>query len=317
MIRGIPMKQIVIAIVGPTAVGKTNLSIEIAKKFDGEIISGDSMQIYKGMDIGTAKVTKEEQQGIKHHMLDIKSPDQDFSVADFQYEVKRHIEEIKERGKLPIIVGGTGLYIKAALYDYQFTDEKRDDTFHERIEEEIEVQGMTSVYQRLQAIDPAQAEKIHPNNVRRVIRALEVFDRTGITMTEHHANQSESSPYNPILIGLEMDREILYNRINQRVDLMIEKGLLDEVEYFYTKGLEKVQAMQAIGYKEFIPYFKREQSLEEVIMLLKQNSRRYAKRQYTWFKNKMDVHWYQITPDEQLKIVERILDDLAGMIEKK
>ncbi len=317
MIRGIPMKQIVIAIVGPTAVGKTNLSIEIAKKFDGEIISGDSMQIYKGMDIGTAKVTEEEQQGIKHHMLDIKSPNEDFSVADFQNEVKRHIEEIKERGKLPIIVGGTGLYIKAALYDYQFTDEKRDDTFHERIEEEIEVQGMTSVYQRLQAIDPAQAEKIHPNNVRRVIRALEVFDRTGITMTEHHANQSESSPYNPILIGLEMDREILYNRINQRVDLMIEKGLLDEVEYFYTKGLEKVQAMQAIGYKEFIPYFKREQSLEEVIMLLKQNSRRYAKRQYTWFKNKMDVHWYQITPDEQLKIVERILDDLAGMIEKK
>lgn len=311
------MKQTVITVVGPTAVGKTNLSVEIAKKFNGEIISGDSMQIYKGMDIGTAKVTKEEQQGIKHHMIDINTPEEDFSVADFQNAVQEHIETIKQKGKLPIIAGGTGLYIKAALYDYQFTDEKRDDTFNKKIELEIEEQGMDFVYQRLQAIDPAQAEKIHPNNVRRVIRALEVFDRTGVTMTEHHAAQNKISPYNPVLIGLEMDRDLLYKRINQRVDLMIENGLVEEVFHFYKKGLEKAQAMQAIGYKEFIPYFKGEQSLEEAVMLLKQNSRRYAKRQFTWFKNKMNIKWYEIKPEEQKKINQIILDDLAGMIEKK
>ncbi|GGM22049.1 tRNA dimethylallyltransferase [Paraliobacillus quinghaiensis] len=311
------MKQPVISVVGPTAVGKTALSVEIAKRFNGEVISGDSMQIYKGMDIGTAKVTSEEKAGIPHYLLDIKTPDQNFSVADFQSEVRHHINKISKRGKLPIIAGGTGLYILAALYDYQFADDKRDDTYHEKIEREIEEQGIEVVYRRLEQIDPEQAKKIHPNNIRRVIRALEVYDRTGVTMTEHHASQSETSPYDPIIIGLEMDRELLYNRINQRVDLMIESGLIDEVFDFYNQGLENSQAMKAIGYKEFIPYFKGTQSLDETISLLKRNSRRYAKRQFTWFKNKMDVHWYEVNPEEKDKKFQNILDDLAGMIEKK
>ncbi|CQR47614.1 tRNA dimethylallyltransferase [Paraliobacillus sp. PM-2] len=311
------MKEKVIAVVGPTAVGKTSLSVEIAKYFDGEIISGDSMQIYQGMDIGTAKITKEEQQSIKHYMLDIISPEQSFSVADFQQMVQKHINEISNVGKLPIIAGGTGLYIQAALYNYQFVDNKRDDFFQKKLEQEVELKGADHLYQRLKQVDPMQAQKIHPNNIRRVIRSLEVFERTGMSMSEHHANQSLTSPYEPILIGLEMDRELLYNRINYRVDQMMENGLLEEVSHLYNQGLENSQAMQAIGYKEFIPYLKGEQSIERSIELLKRNSRRYAKRQYTWFKNKMDVMWYTISPNDKNKKFSTILKDLAGMINHK
>lgn len=310
------MKEPVIAIVGPTAVGKTSLSVEIAKKFNGEVISGDSMQIYQGMDIGTAKVTKAEQEGIPHHMLDIKSPHERFSVADFQTQVKKHIDQINVKNKLPIIAGGTGLYINAALYNYQFPEEKRDDTWQAQIEQDIQRDGIMSVYQRLEQIDPEQAAKIHPNNERRVIRALEVYERTGLTMSETHKNQTNVSAYHPILIGLEMDREVLYERINHRVDLMITQGLVDEVTGFYQQGLEGTQSMKAIGYKEFIPYLKGEYSLEDAIELLKRNSRRYAKRQYTWFKNKMDVNWYAITPDNKNEKFEIILADLAGKIKK-
>lgn len=311
------MKDTVIAVVGPTAVGKTSLSVEIAKHFDGEIISGDSMQIYQGMDIGTAKITEKEQQGIPHHMLDIVSPQEPFSVADFQDLVRKNISAIRSRNKLPIIAGGTGLYIQAALYNYQFSDNKRDDTYQKQIEQLIEQKGADYLYQRLAQIDPAQAEKTHPNNVRRVIRALEVYARTGKTMTEHHADQSKNSPYQPIFIGLEMDRELLYNRINLRVEQMLKNGLLDEVNVLYQKGLEKSQAMQAIGYKELLPYLRGEISLDEAIDTLKRNSRRYAKRQYTWFKNKMHVHWYTVSPEEKDKKFSIILKDLAGMIDNK
>ncbi|MCZ0702637.1 tRNA dimethylallyltransferase [Natronobacillus azotifigens] len=310
------MKEIVIGVVGPTAVGKTSLSVEIAKAFNGEVISGDSMQIYRGMDIGTAKVTEEEQEGIPHHMLDIRSPDESFSVAEFQTNVKRYVQEITSRGNLPIIAGGTGLYIEAALYDYQFADQKRDESLQARIEKEIETNGMDVIYERLRKVDPEQAEKIHPNNVRRVIRALEVYERTGSTMSEMHQKQSKTSPYHPILIGLEMERSLLYDRINHRVDLMMTEGLLEEVKRFYQQGLEDAQAMQAIGYKEFIPYFKGHYSLTEAVELLKRNSRRYAKRQYTWFKNKMNVHWYSINPEEKNEKFQIILNDLAGMIKK-
>lgn len=316
-VRGLIMKRKVVAIVGPTAVGKTSLSVQIAKTFNGEIISGDSMQIYKGMDIGTAKISKDEQAGIAHYMLDIINPEADFSVADFQRMVRQHIESIHSYNKLPIIVGGTGLYIQAALYDYQFADNKRDDAFQKKLEQEVVSEGVDRLYKRLQEVDPEQAEKIHPNNVRRVIRALEVYERTGITMTEHHANQSIRSPYEPLLIGLEMDRELLYNRINSRVDQMMEQGLLKEVHALYKKGLENCQSMQAIGYKEFIPYFKGHITLEEAITTLKRNSRRYAKRQFTWFKNKMDVHWYRIGIENDQKKFSTILEDLAGMIHNK
>lgn len=309
------MKQKVIAIVGPTAVGKTRLSIEVAKKFGGEIISGDSMQVYKGMDIGTAKIKEEEMAGIPHHMIDIKSPNEDFSVADFQYYVQKYIEEISARNHIPIIVGGSGLYIQAVLQNYNFSKEKRDDALTKRLEDEMKQKGIEPLFDRLKTIDPNQAEKIHPNNFRRVLRALEIFEKTGLTMTEYQKQQASSSPYESLLIGLEMDRELLYKRINQRVDGMVREGLLEEVKGLIEKGYENYQSMKAIGYKELIPYFTGEVPLETSIELLKRNSRRYAKRQYTWFKNKMDVNWYELTPSTMTEKFNDILTDLAGFIE--
>jgi len=309
------MKQKVIAIVGPTAVGKTRLSIEVAKKFGGEIISGDSMQVYKGMDIGTAKIKKEEMAGIPHHMIDIKSPNEDFSVADFQYYVQKYIEEISARNHIPIIVGGSGLYIQAVLQNYNFSKEKRDDALTKRLEDEMKQKGIEPLFDRLKTIDPNQAEKIHPNNFRRVLRALEIFEKTGLTMTEYQKQRASSSPYESLLIGLEMDRELLYKRINQRVDGMVREGLLEEVKGLIEKGYENYQSMKAIGYKELIPYFTGEVPLETSIELLKRNSRRYAKRQYTWFKNKMDVNWYELTPSTMTEKFNDILTDLAGFIE--
>ncbi|MGJ9458939.1 tRNA (adenosine(37)-N6)-dimethylallyltransferase MiaA [Oceanobacillus sp. CF4.6] len=308
------MKKNVIAIMGPTAVGKTKLSIELAKRFNGEIISGDSMQVYKGLDIGTAKVKRSEMQGIAHHMLDIREPDEAFSVADFKENVQKYINDITSRDKLPIIVGGSGLYIQAALYNYNFSEIKRDDFITKKMEKTIVSEGIMPLYNRLVEIDPVQAEKIHPNNHRRVIRALEIYESTGMTMTAYQQSQTMESPYEPILLGLDMERELLYRRINERVDLMVNEGLLNEVRGLYEKGYENCQSMKAIGYKEFIPYFKEEQSLEETIDLLKRNSRRYAKRQLTWFRNKMDITWHTMTPaviDEKFAI---ILDELAGIL---
>ncbi|QHE52279.1 tRNA (adenosine(37)-N6)-dimethylallyltransferase MiaA [Pontibacillus sp. HMF3514] len=308
------MKQNVVAIVGPTAVGKTKLSVEVAKRFNGEIISGDSMQIYKSMDIGTAKVTEEEKQGVPHYMVDIKQPDEGFSVAEFQEKVQGYIDEIAAKGKLPIIVGGTGLYIQSVLYDFQFSDEGSDENFRQSLEAKIEEEGIQPYYEKLQSIDPEQAAKVHPNNVRRVIRALEVYETTGMTMTEYQEKQKQESPYNPILIGLEMEREKLYERINNRVDKMMDEGLLEEVKALYHQGYANSQSMQAIGYKEFIPYFEGERSLEDAVFLLKRNSRRYAKRQYTYFRNKLDINWYEITVESAREKFEEILNDLAGKL---
>lgn len=317
-IRGINMKPKIVVIVGPTAVGKTKLSIEIARAFNGEIISGDSMQVYRGMDIGTAKISKEEMAGIPHYMLDIKEPDEAFSVADFKQYVHSYITHIDSKSKLPILVGGSGLYIQAILYDYQFTNHKRNMAYTKKLEEQIKQEGITKIYEQLKNIDPEQAKKIHPNNHRRVIRALEVYHQTGKTMSQLIEEQEQkTSPYDPIIIGLEMERELLYERINKRVDQMLEDGLLDEVYSLYKNGYENTQAMRAIGYKEFIPYFKNEYDYKRAVELLKRNSRRYAKRQFTWFKNKMKVNWYHIHPekfDEQLQI---ILEDLAGILKDK
>lgn len=308
------MKPTIVCIVGPTAVGKTALSIDIAKKYQGEVISGDSMQVYRGMDIGTAKVTENEKQGISHHLIDILDPDENFSVFDFKSRVTDIIADIHARGHLPIIAGGTGMYLDSVIKDYQLSDEKRDPRFEQALTKEINTNGIEVVYQRLVQIDPTQAQKIHPNNHRRVIRALEVYDRTGKTMTEHQEEQSVHSPYNVILIGLEMDREQLYDRINKRVDLMLANGLIEEARYFYHQGLKEAPAMRAIGYKELIPYFEGEVTESAAIELLKRNSRRYAKRQYTWFKNKMDVTWYNITPETKNKVFQKILKDLAGFL---
>lgn len=305
------MKKKVVAIVGPTAVGKTALSIELAKRFDGEIISGDSMQVYKGMDIGTAKVTAEEMAGIPHYMIDIKNPNEPFTIADFQKEVRHYIEVITNKNKLPIIVGGSGLYIQAALYDYNFSIGKRDEKITKELEFFVEEHGIMPLYEELTKIDKEQAEKIHPNNHRRVIRAIEVYRRTGKTLTQLQQDQTTTSPYEPILIGLDMDRDLLYERINTRVDQMIDDGLIEEVKSLYNRGFEHSQAMRAIGYKELIPYLKSEQSLADCIEVLKRNSRRFAKRQYTWFKNKMDVNWYTITPDTYNKVFPNILSDIS------
>ncbi|ASF39546.1 tRNA (adenosine(37)-N6)-dimethylallyltransferase MiaA [Halobacillus halophilus] len=308
------MKPLVISVVGPTAVGKSKLGVEIAKRFEGEVISGDSMQIYKSMDIGTAKVTEQEMQGIPHHLVDIKEPDESFSVAEFQNKVQSLIRTIGSRGKVPVIVGGTGLYIQATLYNFNFSEEKRDEQVIKRLEKEASEYGIEALYQRLQSVDPEQAEKVHPNNERRVLRALEVFETTGKVMSDYQKQQSNESPFRPVIIGLEMEREELYNRINRRVDQMVEQGLIAEVKRLYDKGYEHTQAMKAIGYKEFLPYFNGEYSLDRAVELLKRNSRRYAKRQYTYFRNKMNVRWYSISEQGYEEKFETILNDLAGMM---
>lgn len=299
------MKKVIV-IVGPTAVGKTDLSIAIASKINAEIISGDSMQIYKGMDIGTGKITPEETLGIPHYMINIMNPNIPFSVAEFTSYVRNYIDAIHNNNKIPIIVGGSGLYIQAILYNYTFSERKTDKTITNDLEKILLEEGIDPLYKRLQHIDPVQAEKIHPNNYRRVIRALEIYETTGLTMSEWHAKQERTNLYDEYVIGLEMDRPILYDRINKRVDQMISDGLVEEVQALINKGYEHTQAMQAIGYKELIPYIKGDESLETCIHLLKRNSRRYAKRQYTWFKNQMLVNWFQVDNHQDV-VYENIL----------
>lgn len=311
------MKKTVIVIAGSTAVGKTKLSVEIAKRFNGEIISGDSMQVYKDMDIGTAKVTAEEMQDIPHYMLDIRAPDESFSVADFQRYVQKYIDVITVKGKLPIIAGGSGLYIQAALYNYNFTKQKRDNQLTKKLEDELKQKGIDVLYQRLEGLDPKQAEKIHPNNHRRVIRALEIFERTGKTMSDFHEEQHKESPYHIIFIGLEMERALLYTRINKRIDEMLERGLESEVRKLYNKGFKDCQSMTAIGYKEFMPFFEGRQTLERSVELLKRNSRRYAKRQNTWFKNQLDMNWFSIDPHHIEESFQKTFLYLAGILSKK
>lgn len=305
-------------IIGPTAVGKTALSIHLAKRFKGEIISGDSMQVYKGMDIGTAKITPEETEGIPHHLIDIKEPDESFSAAEFQQLVRQKITEITNKGCLPIIVGGTGLYIQSVIYDYQFSETGGDPQLREALEKEAAQAGKEALHERLRQVDPEAATVIHPNNVRRVIRALEIFHTTGKRMSEQQSQQPDELLYETALIGLTMDREMLYNRINQRVDSMIKDGLLEEVKTLWEKGIRNGQAVQAIGYKELFSYLRGEETLEEAVEQLKQNSRNYAKRQLTWFRNKMNVDWFDLSDEEKRpeKIIE-ISDFVAGKLHLK
>ncbi len=307
-------REKVLVLIGPTAVGKTKLSIEIAKAFNCEIISGDSMQIYRGMDIGTAKIKKEEMDGIPHHLIDIKEPHENFSVAEFQELVRRKITEIHARGKIPFIVGGTGLYIQAVLYDYEFPDDSYDPELRQKLMDEVDEKGIEHFYQKLMAVDPVTAKKIHPNNKRRIVRALEVYYTTGETMSAISAKQKKEPIYDCLIIGLTMDREKLYERINARVDQMMDEGLLDEVKRLYEMDLKDVSATQAIGYKELFEYFEGKVSLEEAVENLKRNTRRFAKRQLTWFKNKMTVEWFDVTEGaKQDEIFHKINGFLAGM----
>jgi tRNA dimethylallyltransferase len=292
----------VVAIIGPTASGKTALSIRLAKEIDGEIINGDSMQIYRGMDIGTAKITKEEMEGVPHHLLDIKDPTEGFSVAEYQQLVRSKIEEIQSRGKMPIIVGGTGLYVQSVLYDFQFTKQEINEQARDAYYKELDQIGPEAMHQKLVEIDPKAAAEIHPNNTRRVIRALEMAQLAGVSRAEEQFNRGDVPLYNHLIIGMDMEREKLYERINLRVDLMMEAGLLEEVQTLYDAGIRDVQSIKAIGYKELYAYFDGLLSLEEAIEQIKQNSRRYAKRQLTYFRNKMDVKWIGSNWSEVKKI---------------
>ena len=298
----------VIVVVGPTSVGKTRMGVELAKRLNGEIISGDSMQIYKHMDIGTAKVTVDEMEGIKHHCIDILEATDSYSVKDFQKTVRQKIEEISYNGKVPIIVGGTGLYIKAALYDYQFQDE---DTKHEEYVEKFKDYSNDELHQYLMNIDELSAKELHPNNRRRVLRAIEIFENTGRKKSDVIASQQHQCLYDTYFIGLTLEREILYQRINQRVDKMRDMGLEKEVTDLYKLGLTRdFQSMKAIGYKEWFDYFDGLISLDDVYENIKKHSRQYAKRQYTWFKNQFDVHWYDVNLECFEKTVEEVLKDL-------
>ncbi|MDQ0230424.1 tRNA (adenosine(37)-N6)-dimethylallyltransferase MiaA [Metabacillus malikii] len=311
-------KEKLVVIIGPTAVGKTQISIDLAHRLNGEIISGDSMQLYRGMDIGTAKIKTHEMEGIPHHLIDIKEPDEGFSVAEFQSMVRPLIRQISERDKFPMIVGGTGLYIQSVIYDYQFSEAPSDPSYRSHLEERLKNEGELALHKELSTVDPIAAHKVHPNNSRRVIRALEIHHCTNKTMTEYITSQTEEALYDVALVGLTMDREVLYNRINSRVDMMIEEGLVDEVKRLYDKGLRNTQAIQAIGYKELYDYFDGKLSLDDAINLLKQNSRRYAKRQLTWFRNKMNVKWFDMTPQINYhEKVEEIFTYLAGKLQLK
>ena len=285
----------VICIVGPTASGKTGLAIELAKKIDAEIISADSMQIYKGLDVGTAKVTKEEAQGIPHHMIDICNPDESFSVADFKSMCYDKINDIIKRGKKVIIAGGTGLYVNSVVYDMNFEDETEDLSYRKELEDIANKKGKEYLYDMLVKVDKESASKKHMNNVKRVIRALEIAKKTNMLKSEHMKKEKErieknSPKYEFIVFCIEQDREYLYNRINLRVDLMVKDGIVDEAKKVYDMNLpSNSTCMQAIGYKEFFPYFEGNITLQEAVDELKKQTRHYAKRQMTWFNNKLNV----------------------------
>ncbi len=290
------IKKPVVVIVGPTASGKTKLSIEIAKLMDGEIVSADSMQIYRYMDIGTAKPTIDERQNIPHHMMDILDPAEQFSVAEYQKMAVDIISDIHKRQKLPIIVGGTGLYIKSLLYPMNFTDAYQDLEYRKQLQETANIKGRDYLYQQLKMVDPSTASRLHPNDVRRVIRALEVYHITGKPMSHYSQNlKNMDFRYNTAMIGLVMDRVKLYERINKRVDIMIENGLLNEVKNLLDKGYSRdMISMQGLGYKEIIDYYQGNLSLEEAIHIIKRETRRYAKRQLTWFRAQKGIKWINI-----------------------
>ncbi len=286
------MAKKVVAIVGPTASGKTSLSIEIAKRFNGEIVSCDSMQVYKHMNIGTAKPTEEEKEGISHYMIDEIEPDKALNVVDFTAKAKGYIEDILSRGKLPVLVGGTGLYIDSIVNNTEFSESKKDEKYRENLMQLAEEKGNSYVHEMLKEIDIDAYNSIHENNIRRVIRALEVYHTTGKTFTQTNIDSRRDRVYDVLFLGLDMDRETLYERINRRVDIMLEDGLIDEVKSIMEMNLGKAStAMQAIGYKEIIEWLEGRVSYEEAVETLKMESRRYAKRQLTWFRRNSEINW--------------------------
>ncbi len=301
------MPKKIIAVAGPTASGKTALAIEIAKKYNGEVVSCDSMQIYKHMDIGTAKPTREEMEGIVHHMIDVAEPFENYSVADYVKAARECIEDVISRGKLPILAGGTGLYMDSVINNIEFTEDCKAEGLREELQKIADAEGVERLHAMLRERDAEAAEKIHPNNVRRVIRAIEVCETTGKTFTEISRNSRKEPIYDALIFGLEYERDVLYARINRRVDMMIEAGLIDEVKMLRDMGLgNEHTAMQAIGYKEFAEYLSNGTKLSDAIEKVKQESRRYAKRQLTWFKRNPSIIWFMLQEDYSLnKIYEK------------
>ena len=300
----------VIVVIGPTSVGKTKMGVALAKKLNGEVISGDSMQVYRQMDIGTAKVTIEEMEGVTHHCIDILDPKDQYSVHDFQQTVRKQITEITNRGHVPIIVGGTGLYINAALYDYTFSEMENN---HDEINKKYKDYTNEQLYAHLKQIDEESAKILHFNNRRRVLRAIEIYEQTGQKKSEMINEQEHICLYDAYFVGLTLPRELLYERINLRVDLMMKNGLQGEMESLIKQGLTREnQSMKAIGYKEWFDYFEGKCDLNEVSENIKKHSRQYAKRQYTWFKNQFDVHWYDVCLENFSKTIEEVSRDLKN-----
>lgn len=285
----------VAAVVGPTASGKSRLAVELALRRNGEVISADSMQIYKGMNIGTAKPTTEEMRGVPHHLIDFAPLSQPFSVADYVSLASDCISEVYARGRLPVIAGGTGLYIRSLLQNIRFTEDDKDEALRKELAEKAEKLGVQTLIDELRSFDPASAQRIHPNNLSRVIRAIEIYRTTGVTMTEQlKLSRQTPSPYDTCIIGLDFqDRQKLYDRINLRVDRMIQDGLLAEAEEILNRPGAQT-ALQAIGYKELLPYFRSECSLDEAVESIKRESRRYAKRQLTWFRRDENIRWIMV-----------------------
>ncbi len=283
-----------IILTGPTAVGKTSLSIKLAKAVDGEIISADSMQIYKKMDIGTAKITREEMEGVPHYLVDELDPAQEFNVVVFQKMAKEAMERIYRRSKIPIVVGGTGFYIQALLYDIDFSEHDGKEIYREKLKKDQEQYGSQYLYDQLKKVDPEYAKTVHANNIKKVIRALEYYEETGQKLSSHNLLQRQKeSPYWAAYLVLNDDRQRLYERIDQRVDEMIRQGLIEEVRGLIAEGYTKdMVSMQGLGYKEFFDYFDNKISLEEVISLIKRDTRHFAKRQLTWFRREKNVVWF-------------------------
>lgn len=317
------MKQKLILIAGPTASGKTKSSVQLAKCINGEIISCDSMQVYKGMDIGTAKVTPKETDGIPHYMIDLLDPSEGCNIAWFKSEVEKAIKNIAHKGKIPILVGGTGFYLNAILFDTQFDETEEDTIYRKELEALADIHGVEYLHNKLEEVDPISAKAIHANNVKRVIRALEYYAQTGTPISSHNESEKEKrasqiSPYNYQFFALDMDRQTLYNRINLRIDQMLEEGLVEEVRHFYDAGLpEDCTSMKAIGYKEFFPYFRGEMPLEACVDKLKQNTRHFAKRQLTWFRHQSNPIFIQV---DQLgfdgdAIVEKMSQYLQNIVD--
>ena len=304
-------KQKVIVICGPTASGKTALSIELAKKINGEIVSCDSMQIYKEMDIGTAKPTKEEMQEIPHYMINTIFPNERYSVADYKKDAKKAIREIIKKGKVPIIVGGTGLYVDSLIYEIEYPDIKFDEKYRQELEEQVRKDGLEKLYNKAKKIDPEAMLKISSNDKKRILRVLEIYKATGKTKTEQERKSREKEPeFDYLVYGLNMPREKLYERINLRVDIMIKQGLIKEVEEIYKKYNEFPTAMQGLGYKEVVEYLEGHLTKEEMIEKIKLETRRYAKRQMTWFRKNKQTIWLD-TENTKQNNLQIILEDLS------